>query len=166
MTPSRHDIGGLIGRGVLAGAAGGLAEIVWVSLYATATGANAASVAHGVTTAAGVSALLPEAPVAMGIAFHMTLAVLLGIALAGLWQALAPRLHGVTGLYAVLLATLATIWAINFFVVLPLISPAFAHIVPYSVSLMSKLLFAVAAAEILRRYAPVGATRVPVRSRD
>jgi hypothetical protein len=162
MTPSRHDIGGLIGRGVLAGAAGGLAEIVWVSLYATATGANAASVAHGVTTAAGVSALLPEAPVAMGIAFHMTL----GIALAGLWQALAPRLHGVTGLYAVLLATLATIWAINFFVVLPLISPAFAHIVPYSVSLMSKLLFAVAAAEILRRYAPVGATRVPVRSRD
>ena len=64
----------LIKRGILAGAAGGLAEIIWVSLYATVTGGNAATLARGVTTAAGVTALLPAAPVTMGIAVHMMLA--------------------------------------------------------------------------------------------
>ncbi len=41
----------------------------------------------------------------------------------------------------------------NFFVVLPAVSPTFVNLVPYSVSLISKLLFGLAAAEILRRYA-------------
>ena len=50
-------------------------------------------------------------------------------------------------------AALAAVWAINFFVILPVLSPAFVHLVPYSVSLMSKLLFGFAAAETLRRCA-------------
>jgi predicted neutral ceramidase superfamily lipid hydrolase len=36
---------------------------------------------------------------------------------------------------------LATVWAINFFVLLPILNPAFVILMPYSVSLMSKLLF-------------------------
>ena len=163
MTPSHYDIGELIKRGLLAGAAGGLAEIAWVSSYAALTGGNAANLALGVTTAAGLTAVLPAAPVAVGIAVHMALAVVLGIALAGLWQALAPRLVGVGGLYGAALAVLAGIWAINFFVILPALSPSFVHIVPYAVSLMSKLLFALAAAETLRRYAVVAETRVAAR---
>src|SRR5450631_4029007 len=87
MMTSRLGINEIIKRGVLAGAAGGLAEMSWVSLYATITGGNAAVLARGVTTAAGVTALLPAAPVTMGIAVHMMLAVLLGVALACLWQA-------------------------------------------------------------------------------
>jgi hypothetical protein len=138
-------------RGLLAGAAGGLAEIIWISLYASATGGDPALLARGVTTASGVTALLPFAPATLGVTVHMSLAVLLGVALAGLWQALAPRLRGVSGLYAALFMVLAAIWAMNFFVILPLISPAFVLLVPYSVSLMSKLLFAAAAAETLRR---------------
>jgi hypothetical protein len=35
-------------------------------------------------------------------------------------------------------------------VVLPLVSPGFVHLVPHAVSLTSKLLFGVAAAEIVR----------------
>jgi hypothetical protein len=161
MTTARLDSGELIRRGVLAGAAGGLAEIIWVSFYAAITGGNAATLARGVTTAAGVTALLPEAPITMGIAVHMALAVLLGIALTGLWQGLARHGYGTRSLYAVVVVALAAVWAINFFVILPAVSPAFIQLIPYSVSLMSKLLFGLAAAETLRRCTAPLQARVP-----
>lgn len=144
-----NEPGRLIRNGVLAGAAGGLAEIVWVSLYAGVTGGDAAILARGVTTAAGISAVLPVAPVATGVAVHMVLAVLLGIGLAALLQALGTR--RVATFYAVSLLALAAVWAINFFILLPILSPAFVLAVPYAVSLTSKLLFGFAAAETLRR---------------
>jgi hypothetical protein len=138
-------------HGVVAGAAGGLAEIAWVTLYAGATGGDAAVLARGVTSAAGVTALLPASPVALGIAVHMMLAVTLGVALAFVWRALREHRRALTNPYPFMLAALAGVWALNFFVVLPIISPAFVHMVPYAVSLTSKLLFGLAAAEALRR---------------
>jgi hypothetical protein len=147
-------------RGALAGAAGGLAEMVWVSAYAALTGGNAAILARGVTTASGVAALLPSAPVGLGISIHMVLAVALGLALALLWQALSSRVQQ-SGLYAGTLAVLVAVWATNFFVLLPTLSPEFVNLVPYAVSLMSKLLFGLAAAEVFRRYAAVGAQAQP-----
>jgi hypothetical protein len=151
MTKGRISGSDLFQYGMLAGAAGGLAEVIWVSLYSAVTGGNAMVLARGVSTAAGVSALLPSAPVATGVSVHMALAVLLGLALTGLWQSMAGFRCGVASLYAVSLAALAAVWAINFFVVLPVVSPAFVNLVPYSVSLISKLLFGLAAAETLRR---------------
>ncbi len=151
MTMSQRGISETLKYGILAGAAGGVAEVVWVSLHAAITGGDAAILARGVTTAAGITALLPAAPVTMGIAVHMALAALLGIALAGLWQTLSPRAYGAGGRYIVVLAALVAVWAVNFFVILPAISPAFALLIPYPVSLMSKLLFGLAAAETLRR---------------
>ena len=138
-------------QGAVAGAAGGLAEIAWVSLYAGMTGGDPATLARGVTTAAGVSALLPASPVALGVAVHMTLAVALGIALASAWRAMRQYQPALTNPYPVMLAALAGVWAINFFVVLPIVSPAFVHMVPYAVSLTSKLLFGAAAAATVRR---------------
>jgi hypothetical protein len=164
MTTGRSGASDTIKYGILAGVAGGLAEIAWILLYANATGSDVAVLARGVTTAAGVIALLPQAPVTMGIALHMILAVTLGIALAGLWQALV-RTHVTISLYAVALAALAGVWAMNFFVVLPAISPAFVVLVPYSVSLLSKLMFGLAAAEVLRRCAVAEAARMPLRVR-
>jgi hypothetical protein len=137
--------------GVIAGAAGGLAEIAWVSLYALSTGGNAAILARGVTTAAGVSALIPAASVGLGVAVHMTLAVMLGLGLAFAWRAFSAKRGGLANPYPFMLAALAGVWAVNFFVVLPLASPAFIHLVPYAVSLTSKLLFGLAAAAVLRR---------------
>jgi hypothetical protein len=140
--------------GVIAGAAGGLAEIAWVSLYAGVTGGDPAELARGVTTAAGVSALLPAtSPVMLGIGVHMMLAVMLGIILTFAWQALAARTAGLTNAYPFMLAALAGVWAANFFVVLPIVSPAFIHMVPYAISLTSKLMFGAAAAEVVRIYA-------------
>jgi hypothetical protein len=136
--------------GAIAGAAGGLAEIAWVTLYAGATGANPAMLARGVTTAVGVSALLPDNAVALGVTVHMAIAVALGVALAFAWKTMTSLRPQAIGLFPFMAAALAGVWAINFFVVLPTVSPAFVQMVPYSVSLVSKLLFGVAAAGVLR----------------
>lgn len=135
--------------GAMAGLAGGLAEVVWVSLYAGLAGADAAMVARGVTTAVGLNALLPNATVLTGVAVHMLLALGLGVALAFAWRKLSSTLA--IAPYAFGAAALAMVWGFNFFVALPLISPDFITMLPYSVSLASKLLFGLAAAEVLRR---------------
>jgi hypothetical protein len=138
-------------HGVVAGVAGGLAEIAWVTLYAGATSVDPATFASGVTTAAGLGALFPAAPVAVGVTVHMALAVTLGIALSFGWRALSSHRFDAAGPFPFMLAALVGVWAVNFFAVLPIISPAFIHLAPYPVSLMSKVLFGLAAAEALRR---------------
>jgi hypothetical protein len=141
----------IIGRGVAAGAAGGVAEIIWIFVYASATGADAASLARGVTTATGVNLLLQGSPAAFGVAIHMILAVTLGIVLAFAWTAISRRWPTQLNPYAVMPVALAAVWAVNFLIVLPLVDPNFVQIVPYPVSLISKLLFGVAAAVALSR---------------
>ena len=137
-------------RGIVAGAAGGIAEVAWVTCYAGLTGGSPAAVARGVTTAAGVNALLPAFPVGLGAAVHMLLAVALGIALVCAWTALRARGPVLNNPYPFTLTALTAVWVINFFVVLPIVSPTFVHMVPYAVSLASKLLFGLAAAAILQ----------------
>jgi hypothetical protein len=139
--------------GALAGTAGGVAEVAWVTAYAGVTGADPGILARGVTTAAGLSALLPTSPATLGISVHMTLAVLLGVALAFTWRAFRPSHAGTANPYLFMLPALAGVWAVNFFVILPIVSPSFVHMVPYVVSLTSKLLFGVAAAEVFRQQA-------------
>jgi hypothetical protein len=138
-------------HGVVAGVAGGLAEIAWVTLYAGATGADPSTLARAVTTAAGVSALLPSAPVALGVTVHMSLAVALGIGLSFGRRALSLHRWDIASPFPFMLAALVGVWVINFFVLLPGISPAFIHLVPYPVSLVSKVLFGLAAAEAFNR---------------
>jgi hypothetical protein len=137
--------------GAIAGAAGGIAEIAWVSFYAAISGANPAMVARGVTTATGANTLLPADAAAVGIALHMTIAVALGVALAFIWRALTAT--RTVNPFAFMTVALAGVWAINFFVVLPIVSPAFTQLLPYSVSLVSKLAFGMAAASVLRHLA-------------
>jgi|HubBroStandDraft_4_1064222.scaffolds.fasta_scaffold08479_7 hypothetical protein len=138
-------------HGVVAGVAGGLAEMAWVTLYAGATGANPATLARAVTTAAGVSALFPSAPVALGVTVHMLLAAVLGIALSFGWRALSSHRPDIASPLPFMITALVGVWVVNFFVLLPGISPAFIHLVPYPVSLVSKVLFGLAAAEAFRR---------------
>jgi hypothetical protein len=147
---TRFVFTGLVRRGVVAGAAGGIAEILWISVYAAVTGGNAAALARGITTAVGVSALFPATSAAFGIIIHMALAVALGIALAFAWRTLSTWRMERTCLSAFVLAALAGVWAVNFFIVLPLISPDFVPLVPYPVSLLSKLLFGLAAVTVLQ----------------
>jgi hypothetical protein len=138
-------------HGVVAGVAGGLAEIAWVTLYAGATGTDPSTLARAVTTAAGMGALFPSVPVALGVTVHMLLAAVLGIALSFGWRALSSHRSYIAGPLPFMLAALVGVWVVNFFVLLPGISPAFIHLVPYPVSLVSKVLFGLAAAEAFRR---------------
>ena len=143
------DIREIILSGTIAGAAGGLAEVAWIAVYAATTGGDAATIAKGVTTAAGASALLPAVPVQMGVAIHMGLSLALGIGLAFAWHLLTRR-SGTAGRYGFCLAALLGVWFVNFFIVLPLVSPGFIQLVSYPVSLTSKLLFGLAAAHALQ----------------
>ncbi|MBI4274611.1 MAG: hypothetical protein HY659_07925 [Rhizobiales bacterium] len=87
----------------------------------------------------------------------MALAVALGIALvlAFAWQTISTYWLKEAGLYTFVLAALAGVWVTNFFMILPLISPDVIHLVPYSVSLLSKLLFGLVAAAVLSHRASV-----------
>lgn len=153
----------ILSQGVIAGTAGGLAEVAWVTLYAAATGGDAAVIARGVTTAVGVNALLPASSVVLGVIVHMVLAVMLGVVLAGVWAGLRAMRPGLTNPYPLMLAALAGVWVMNFFVVLPIVSPPFIHMLPFAVSLTSKLLFGASAAEAIRRLS--AANIVPAAAR-
>lgn len=131
--------------GVIAGIAGACAEVAWVALYAALSGSDAVEVAREVASAVSGGAVTSALA---GFAVHMLLGAALGLALALAWRSLAPRLV-VPGLFGFALVVLAALWKVNFFVVLPAISPSFVHLLPYAVSLSSKLLFAAAAAAVL-----------------
>jgi hypothetical protein len=129
--------------GVLAGLAGGLAEVFWIWTYAGLTNSDAALVARAVTDAVRFNQNI--SPVVSGIAIHMGLAAILGLAVALAIPSVAGLQRGIE-LYATVSAALVIVWAVNFFIVLPLISPQFVDVVPYAVSFLSKFLFGVTAA--------------------
>jgi len=128
--------------GLLAGLAGGVAEVIMIVLYAGLSGGSAAAVARGIT--ASVLPLAASAPAAIpiGLAIHFGLACLLGLGIA----LAIGRLAGTWAGTGSILLVLALVWAINFLVILPVVNPDFVHIVPMAVSFTSKLLFGLAAA--------------------
>ncbi len=134
---------------LIASLAGGVAEIVWVSLYAAITPLAAATVAREVT-----ASLLPAfadgvTGVWLGILIHMLLAVVLGYAFARVaWNPLG-RPHGMVATLAAAVLTLATVWTMNFCVVLPVLNPTFITLMPYPATFASKMLFALAMAVLL-----------------
>lgn len=138
-----------VGIGALAGLVGGAAEIAWVLLYASLSGTDAAAVARGVV--GSLSPLMAASPLAvgLGLAIHMVLAVALGVIITLLVGALLPRVSA-TARSVVVVAALVVVWAVNFLVVLPLVHPQFVDLLPYGVSLASKVLFGLSAAAVLR----------------
>ena len=135
---------------VAAGAAGGVAEMLWVAAYSGATQASGVAIARGV--AASVvpeSAHLAAAPL-IGVAIHMLLSIALGLVLAKLLLAYVLPRFGAAALMPAALGVLAAIWAANFFVVLPLLHAPFVALMPLAATLASKLLFGAALAWVLR----------------
>lgn len=131
-----------VAAAVSAGLAGGTAEMLWVAAYSAATPASGIEVARQVAaTALPATAGLASAPL-IGVLIHMALSIALGLAFAKLLLGrLAPRRGA---LMAAALAALAAVWAVNFFVILPLLNPAFVTLLPFAVTLVSKLLFGLA----------------------
>lgn len=150
-TLTRPTMGhGFLRTGVCIGLAGGLAEIGVIKLYSAVIGADAATIARHVGSAIG----LPGASVATGVAVHMALAAALGVGLNAALRAMMGRSGYGRMVFPFMFGSLAMVWAINFFVVLPLVSPGFVHLLPYAVTLASKLAFGLAAAATLRALPP------------
>ena len=129
--------------GLLAGLCGGAAEVLWVALYSGATHTDGMAVAQQVTASViPAAAFLTLAPL-LGFVIHMLLSVALGIAFAwAVWRFLLPY-FGAEAIVPVAVVTLVLVWATNFFVVLPVLDPAFVTLMPYGVTLFSKVLFGI-----------------------
>ncbi len=137
---------GVWSAGVLAGLAGGSAEVVWIALYGRVSDGQAAAVARGVTYSFFPDLGVQWLAVPLGVAIHMGLAILVGLAVAILLRSRFPRMRATAIEPVAVIGMLVAVWAMNFFVVLPMINPAFVSLVPYWVSLISKVLFGIAAA--------------------
>lgn len=142
---------------LLAGLAGGAAEVLWVALYSGFTGTSAMTVARQVAASVWPAAAdWASAPV-LGIAIHMALALALAAAIVPLllhFVAAPPEGKSIV-LGAV--SVLAVVWVVNFFLVLPWVNPTFIALMPYGVTLTSKLLFGAAAGAALRCAVPAAA---------
>ena len=150
---------GLFTVGTVAGLGGGLVEVIWIALYQHLAGQDASAVARGVTQSLLPGLTSASAAVPLGLAIHMGLAVALGIVIAMAMPRMAPRLAGTPLEPVAVIAALIAVWAVNFFIVLPIINPAFVTLVPFGASLASKTLFGFVAAFVLwcsRRYDVAG----------
>ncbi len=140
----------ILKTGILAGLAGGTAEILWIGLYGALTGTPVAAVARAVTSSLFPAADLAGWAIGLGLAIHMALAVALGVALTAALRSSLVRATIPASESVVAVAALAGVWAINFFVVLPWLNPDFVTLLPYAVSFVSKVLFGLAVAVVLR----------------
>jgi len=142
----------------MAGLAGGVAEVVWIALFSGLSGGSAGQVAQGVTATVLPGLAGSAIAVPFGLAFHLILAAGLGIAVVGAVRGMLPGLARSWGETALVIGTLALIWALNFLVVLPVLNPDFVHVVPMAASFASKLLFGIAAAMMLQMREPSSET--------
>lgn len=138
--------------GAVAGFAGGGAEIIWIALYKNFSDGDVIAVARGVTESLFLNLVPASAAAPLGVAIHIGLAIILGVAIAVLVRTLVPRVCAPVIEPLAVVGLLVGVWATNFFLVLPVINPAFVALVPYEVSLISKVLFGIAAALVLRYF--------------
>ena len=145
-TSKRERGSALLLVGTLGGIAGGVTEFAWISAYGAATGAPLLPVARGI-----VESTIPEvaasawAP-ALGILIHLVLAVALGIGLAIVLRKVAYNWADRHSVFGLAILALVGVWSMNFLMVLPRTNPDFVHLLPYSVTLLSKVLFGLSAA--------------------
>jgi hypothetical protein len=133
--------------GLAIGIAGGLAEVAVVALYCAGSEVSAADVARHIASAVE----LDGSSAWTGLLVHMTLAAILGVAIAFVRSAAGEHSARAMPLYASMLIALAAVWVINFFIVLPVLSPDFVTLLPLPLTLVSKLCFGGIAAFTLRR---------------
>lgn len=139
---------------VIAGTAGGLAEVLWVAASAAQFDVDAARVAGEV--AATVLPVLPVSAVApaLGLFVHFVLSLALAAVFGFVLERVGPQ-AGPVAQVAAALTLLTVVWAVNFLVLLPWLNPVLTTLLPPGVTFTSKLLFALAmAGTFALRWAP------------
>ncbi len=131
-------------NGVIAGAIGGLSEIVFISFYVLIAAKDGWLIARLITeTFFPVSVAQGPLGISLGIFIHMFLSLGIGIGFLSLARRL-PR--AMVYSLAIGLSCLLAIWAINFFVILPSVNRGFISQVPAGIAFFSKGLFGIAMA--------------------
>jgi hypothetical protein len=128
---------------ILAGAAGGTVEVIWVLMYCFGSPLSASLVAEEVARSflpqmAGLIAVLT------GLIIHYVLALLIAAVAVFAYLRLFAGDTDEPAIFATSIAALVAIWAANFFVVLPVVNPVFVTLMPYTVTLISKIGFGIA----------------------
>lgn len=142
---------------MVAGAAGGAVEVLWIALATVLLGVEGWQVSRAVTATVFPAYAVAEFAPWVGLAIHFALS----FALAAVFvYAAGRRLRGVA-LFAAATVSLGAVWSINFLVLLPALNPVFTTLLPHPVTLVSKLLFGVAMAAVLHSSA-VSSGRSPV----
>ncbi len=148
---------GALQLAVLAGLFGGLAEELWVGGYASISTLSGGEVARQITASVTPAIADSSLAVVFGISIHFLLSALLGLTFAWLIWRPFLRKRGVAGTLLGSVAVLTLIWAINFFAVLPFFNPAFVVLMPYGVTLASKIMFGIVMGLVLQ-FEAVGET--------
>jgi len=141
-------------RILLAGLAGGIAEVLWVLAYSALTPLSTSEVAREVAASVVPQLAASAAAPALGLAIHLALSIALAYAFVGAAARLCPGTRSGAQTVAIAVFALAGVWALNFLVLLPLFSPRFATLLPYAATLVSKLLFGAAMGSVLAASSP------------
>ena len=136
---------------MIAGLAGGLSEIFWIGIYSAMTHTGGLEISRMITaTVVPALADLSLAPL-LGVVIHLVLSVLLAFLCYTVFIEPASRRFGPTLILPGSMIVLAGVWAINFLVILPVINPAFVTLLPFLVTLLSKMLFGWAMGSVISR---------------
>lgn len=141
-------------RVLIAGLAGGTAEILWVLGYGAVAPVSAAEIAREVTASVLPGAAAWTAAPALGVGIHLALSIAVAYAFLAALGRLLPGCHNAGRYVALAVAALAGVWAVNFLLLLPLLNPRFVTLMPYAATLFSKALFGAAMGAVLARTAP------------
>lgn len=134
---------------LLAGFTGGMAEVIWVSLYAAMSPLQGSDIAREITVSTFGGPVAGVLAPGLGILIHFILSITIALAFVSVFWAPLMRRFGQAGVLCGAMTVLAAIWTLNFFVLLPAINPAFVALMPLSVTLTSKLLFGASLGTVL-----------------
>lgn len=129
---------------LLAGIAGGLAEILWIASHSGAGRVDGAMVAQQVVASFWPAAVEWSFASALGVIIHLALSIALAAMAVPLLSRITARHSGAGVTLVSAMLMLAVVWKVNFFIILPLVNPTFTSLMPHSVTLVSKLLFGMA----------------------
>jgi hypothetical protein len=126
---------------IVAGLAGGMIEVLWVLFYSSFSSVNVAEIARQVTASLFPFATdFSFAPV-LGLGIHLILSLVLALLFITIVLKPVYARYGRPGIMMSSLITLVLVWKINFFIILPVLNPAFIDLMPLLVTFISKILF-------------------------
>ncbi len=138
---------------LIAGLAGGLIEVIWISLYSLTVSTQVTEIGSAIaTTIYSPSTEFYLAPV-LGLAIHMILSVILAFIFGSIiWPVIERIFHHSTVAMIASITMLAIVWKVNFYLILPIWNPEFIALLPLTVTLASKVLFGLAMGTVLTIY--------------